>query len=125
MFLHWIGRDDLAEQALAHTAAFASTVGGLSGYRAWYPQPAFAQAPANVWTEGTAQVALAQAYLCDASAQSATLAGLAPAQGFDGSFPGAAVTDVPTSMTRTSAVAGTAWFILASSASNPLGLWTS
>ena len=123
LFLLAIGRSDLAAQALAHTAAFASADGGTSGYRSYYPQPVFTSAPANVWVEGSAGVALAQLRSGDATAHAATLAALATLQTPDGSLPYATTADGPTSMTTDRAVAATAWFVLASVAATGPSIW--
>lgn len=114
LFLGSLGRPDLARLALAHAGTFASGVGQLLGYRAYVPQPAFPAAPANVWTEGTASVALARIRLGDSGAAS-DRAHLEASQRSDGSFACAQVADDPTSMTTQSCVAGTAWFLLAAS----------
>ncbi|SHF54428.1 hypothetical protein SAMN05443575_0253 [Jatrophihabitans endophyticus] len=119
LFLHATGHDELAELALRHTAAFASSARRWSGYRAYYPQAAFPDAPANVWAEGTAGVAVAQQRVAGSDAGSA-LAALAQLQRPDGSLPCAAVADDRTGMTAAPCVAAAAWFVLATV---PDGIW--
>ena len=111
LFLSASGHADLAAQALAHTAVFASTVGSSSGYRAYHPEAAFPSAPANVWAEGTAGVALARTRLGDPAA-AGDLTDLAALQHADGALPYALVADPATSMTTSSSVAATSWFVL-------------
>lgn len=123
LFLRGIGRADLAAQSLAHTAAFASSDAGTTGYRSYHPQPVFPSAPANVWVEGSAGVALAQLRSGDGAGHAATLAAIAALQLTDGSLPYATTADEPTSMTTDSAVAAAAWFVLASVAVTGPSIW--
>lgn len=124
LFLRGIGRPGKALTAVNHAAAFASTVGTASGYRAYYPQSAFPSAPANVWIEGGAGVALAQARAGRANPAAATLAAVAARQRPDGSFPYALVSDAATSMTTTSSVAATDWYVLAALDGGGGGIWS-
>lgn len=112
IFLHDIGRDDLAAIALDRAQLFAAQDGPASGYRAYYPQPAFPAAPELVWFEGTAGVAAAQQLLGRDAAASETIAELAAAQRPDGALPYATADDGPTSMTSAPSIASTAWFAL-------------
>lgn len=123
LFLQSTGQAQLAAQALVHTAAFTSSTGGVSGYRAYYPQPAFANAPANVWVEGSAGVALARLRAGDQPAANAVLAQLARLQRADGSLPYATVADDATSMTTAGSVAAASWFMLASLAPGATTIW--
>ena len=123
LFLRGIGRADLAAQSLAHTAAFASADGGTTGYRSYHPQPVFPNAPANVWVEGSAGVALAQVRSGDTTGHATTLAALAALQQPDGSLPYATTADGPTSMTTDSAVAAATWFVLVSVAPTGSSIW--
>ncbi|WP_375486983.1 hypothetical protein [uncultured Jatrophihabitans sp.] len=113
LFLLAAGHPALAAQAAAHLDAFASTASG-TGYRAYYPQPAFPAAPANVWVEGSAGVAVARARGGDATRSAQDLANIAALQRSDGSFPYATRADDETGMSTQSSVTATAWFVLAS-----------
>ena len=121
LFLQDAGHSGLAAAALAHQQAFASSAAGHNGYRAYYPQAAFPAAPANVWVEGTAGVVLARARSGDNQGAAADLGALTTMQGADGSFPYAAVTDTPTSMSTLPSTGATAWFVLASA--GPASIW--
>ncbi|MEJ7705547.1 MAG: hypothetical protein WKF47_18845 [Geodermatophilaceae bacterium] len=123
LFLHPAGRDDLAAGALAHTAAFASTDAGLTGHRAWYPQPAFPAAPSAVWCEGSAGVGLARLRLGDSAGCRAILATLTAGQSADGAFRYATRDDAPTGMTTTESVTATAWYVLLSAAPTGPSVW--
>ena len=123
LFLTASGHRDLAAQALAHTAAFRSTRAGRSGYRAYYPQPAFPQAPANVWAEGTAGVALARAHTGDTAGAAADVAQLADLQQTDGALPYAVADDDSTAMSSVPSVAATAWFVLVSLPAGQPSIW--
>ncbi|WP_460602985.1 hypothetical protein [Jatrophihabitans fulvus] len=117
LFLHAVGRDDLARRALARTERFASAVGERRGYRSYYPQSAFPSAPENVWAEGGAGVAVAAARLDDGTGTAAAdvLADLTRAQQSDGGVPCAARSDDGTGMTSRPCVAAGAWFVIAAS----------
>ena len=121
VFLQDVGRPELARQALDHTAAFASSAAGVSGFRAYYPQAAFPAAPANVWVEGSAGVVLAHQVGGSSDAAADLLTGLAGAQRPDGGFPYAMVADAVTGMTDDASVAAAAWFVLAST---PGSIWS-
>lgn len=123
LFLTASGHPDLAAQALAHTATFRSERAGQSGYRAYYPQPAFPQAIANVWAEGSAGVVLARARTGDTTGAAADLARLAGVQRPDGSLPYAVATDDSTSMSSAPSVAATAWFVLVLLPSGRPSIW--
>ena len=121
LFLQDAGHTGLAAAALAHQQAFASSVAGHDGYRAYYPQAAFPAAPANVWVEGTAGVVLARERSGDSQGAAADLGALATMQSTDGSFPYAAVADTATSMSTLPSTGATAWFVLASA--GPSSIW--
>ena len=123
LFLRSIGRPDLAARSLAHTAAFASSDAGTDGFRSYYPQPVFPTAPANVWVEGSAGVALAQLRLGAGADHDATMAALAVAAARRRALPYATTADGPTSMTTDAAVAATSWFVLASVAATGPSIW--
>jgi hypothetical protein len=111
IFFDAISRPDLADAALTHTALFAASNGGLSGYAPSLPL----SDPPLIWFEGTAGVALAQQRNSDTQLAS-TLTDLDRAQRADGSLPGANLKDTAAGMTDAPAAAATAWFILANQA---------
>lgn len=123
LFLLGTGRPDLAAAAVAHTAAFASTDGGTTGYRPYRPQPALPAVPDDVWVEGSAGVALAQLRTGDTDGAAATVSALRVLQRPDGSLPGATRADAATGMTSDSQVAATAWFVLAAVAAEGPTIW--
>lgn len=123
LFLLEAGHTGLAAQAIAHMNAFASSTAGATGYRAYYPQPAFADAPANVWAEGSAGVVTARARTGDEQQSETDLANLATLQHSDGSLPYATQADDATSMTTDSSVTATAWYVLASLSHTATPIW--
>jgi hypothetical protein len=123
LFLHDAGYPALAGQALAHTAAFASSSAAATGFRAYYPQPAFPAAPLGVWVEGSAGVSIARLQSGDATGAAAVTAQLALLQLADGSLPYSTISDTATSMSRTSSVAATTWYVLAALAPAGGAIW--
>ena len=123
LFLLDAGHSTQAGQALTHMNAFTSSSGGATGYRAYYPQPAFANAPADVWIEGSAGVITARVRSGDTSGSASDLAQLAALQHTDGSLPYATQADAATSMTTDNSVTATAWFALASVSQSASPIW--
>ncbi|TWE11980.1 hypothetical protein [Rudaeicoccus suwonensis] len=123
IFLRQTGQATLADEALAHASSFAASVGDLAGYRAYYPQPAFPDAPANVWSEGSAGVVLARFVAGDSGAALTDLQNLSALQDGSGGFPYALVDDTATSMTTALSTCASCWFILATLAQNGPSIW--
>ena len=123
IFLDAVGRSQQATLSLGHTAAFEVRDGPTIGYLAFRPQPAMPDPVPSVWFEGSFGVALAQARHGDTVGYRTTMSGLRPAQRPDGSFPVATSADAAYELSTASAVAPTAWFILASRPNHPNSLW--
>jgi hypothetical protein len=123
LFLRSSGHTGLADQAVNHLAAFASTAKKRNGYRAYHPQPAFPNVTANVWAEGGAGVVMARLRAADTVGANADLSDLAALQRTSGAFPYALVADASTGMTDALSVSATCWFVLATRGFSGPTIW--
>ncbi|MET0862975.1 MAG: hypothetical protein ABWZ98_01440 [Nakamurella sp.] len=123
IFLDAIHQPGLAGRSLNRTTAFTVSDKSTTGYLAFRAQPAIPNPVSTVWFEGSFGVALAQSRHHDVAGYRTTMEGLRFAQRPDGSFPMATSPDVDLELSTASAVAATAWFILASRPSHPDSLW--
>lgn len=115
IWLHNIGRDDLAQQVLSSTALapFKLTNGGVSGYAAAYDSGGYPGIVPAVWSEGTFGAAMAFLSLGDTVNWQATIDGIAGGQRPDGSFRYVTTADTNYEFTSSEATIGAAWAVLA------------
>jgi hypothetical protein len=115
IWLHNIGRDDLANQVMTTEALapFALTNGGVTGYGAAYSSGGYPGIVPSVWSEGTFGAALAFLAIGDTVNWQATIAGIAPGQRPDGSFRYVTAGDTTYEFTQSECTIGAAWSILA------------
>ncbi len=119
IFLTAIGETTTAAASLANVSVFALTDNGVAGYG---PVPT-GTATDTVFLEGSLGVALAYLRAENETAYTDILTAIGSAQLGDGSFP-YATTAVPSeSMSTASAIASTAWFILATQAASTVSIW--
>lgn len=107
------GHEARAADALAALSSFEITDAGIDGYMPYYDSPAYPGAVPTLWFEGSFGVALALHRAGDADGYRALIDSLGAAQAPDGSFPYATRSDHRYGISTASAVAGTAWMVLA------------
>ncbi|HEY8999146.1 MAG TPA: hypothetical protein VIM53_02410 [Candidatus Saccharimonadales bacterium] len=115
IWLHNVGRDDLAKQVLSTTALapFKLTNGGATGYAAAYDNGGYPGIVPAVWSEGTFGAAMAFLAIGDTVNWQATIDGIAGGQRPDGSFRYVTATDTNYEFTSSEATIGAAWAVLA------------
>ena len=116
IWLHNIGRDDLAKQVLSDTALspFKLSNDGVAGYAAAYDAGGYPGIIPAVWSEGTFGAAMAFLAIGDCVRWQATIDGIAGGQQADGSFRYATTPDATYQFTSSKSTIGAAWAILAS-----------
>jgi hypothetical protein len=115
IWLHNIGRDDLAKQVLSDSALapFQLTNGGVTGYAAAYNSGGYPGIVPSVWSEGTFGAAMAFLAIGDTIHWQAAIDGIAGGQRPDGSFRYVTTADTNYEFTSSEATIGAAWAVLA------------
>jgi len=115
IWLHAIGRDDLAQKTLNPEALtpLQFTQNGIRGYAPAYPGGGYPSALQTIWSEGTFGAALAYLSIGDTVNWQACIDGIALSQQADGSFRYVTVADSTYQFTSSKSTIGAAWAILA------------
>lgn len=114
------GNSGLAKAMLDRTALFKHERRGINGYAPFYDSPGYPGAVNTVWYEGSFGVALAYYRLGDFQSYSTLLSSLATGQEQDGSFKYATDEDTQHEIGTSKSVAGTAWYVLTTTARNTI-----
>lgn len=118
--LYASGDSQRAKTSLDRVALFAHTREGVDGYAPFYDSPGYPGAVETVWYEGSFGVAMAYYRLADFDSYRAIINSLSNGQESDGSFRYATDQDPVHEIGQTRSVAGTAWYLLATTSRDAL-----